>query len=100
MALASAVVSTLLPVQVPAQLPDAPVPAVTAQHAIAAAPPLDFSAAPHPDATSDAPAEPATQDKPQADPPLTMFPHSESGRYWISGQANSIFQMHGHFHSP
>ena len=26
--------------------------------------------------------------------------HSESSRYWISGQANSIFQMHGHFHSP
>ena len=21
-------------------------------------------------------------------------------RYWISGQANSIFQMHGHFRSP
>ena len=29
-----------------------------------------------------------------------MAPHSESGRYWVSGQANSIFQMHGHFHSP
>jgi len=34
------------------------------------------------------------------DPVLTMAPHSESGRYWVSGQANSIFQMHGHFHSP
>jgi high affinity Mn2+ porin len=33
-------------------------------------------------------------------PVLTMAPHSESGRYWVSGQANSIFQMHGHFHSP
>jgi len=32
--------------------------------------------------------------------PVTLFPHSETGRYWISGQANSIFQMHGHFHSP
>lgn len=31
---------------------------------------------------------------------LTMAPHSESGRYWVSGQANSIFQMHGRFHSP
>jgi hypothetical protein len=29
-----------------------------------------------------------------------MFPHTEVGHYWISGQANSIFQMHGHFHSP
>ena len=31
---------------------------------------------------------------------LTMAPHSESGRYWVSGQANGIFQMHGRFHSP
>jgi hypothetical protein len=34
------------------------------------------------------------------DPILTMAPHSESDRYWVSGQANGIFQMHGHFHSP
>jgi high affinity Mn2+ porin len=33
-------------------------------------------------------------------PVLTMAPHSETARYWISGQANSIFQMHGRFHSP
>ncbi|HUB50687.1 MAG TPA: carbohydrate porin [Terracidiphilus sp.] len=33
-------------------------------------------------------------------PVLSMAPHSESGRYWISGQANSIFQIHGHFNSP
>jgi hypothetical protein len=33
-------------------------------------------------------------------PVLTMAPHPENSRYWISGQANSIFQMHGHFHSP
>ena len=31
---------------------------------------------------------------------VTMAPHSESGRYWVSGQANGILQMHGHFHSP
>ncbi len=35
-----------------------------------------------------------------ASTPLTSFPHSENGRYWVSGQANSIFQMHGHFRSP
>ena len=29
-----------------------------------------------------------------------MAPHPESARYWVSGQANSIFQMHGHFRSP
>ena len=32
--------------------------------------------------------------------PATFFPHSDTARYWISGQANSIFQMHGNFHSP
>src|ERR1035438_4213426 len=32
--------------------------------------------------------------------PLTMAPHPDGQRWWISGQANSIFQMHGHFHSP
>ena len=29
--------------------------------------------------------------------PVTMFPHSESGRYWISGQANIILQWHSKF---
>lgn len=29
-----------------------------------------------------------------------MAPHSENARYWLSGQANGIFQMHGHFRSP
>jgi hypothetical protein len=38
------------------------------------------------------PAEPA-------DPPLTMFPHPEGRRYWISGQANIIFQGRLPFHS-
>jgi len=34
------------------------------------------------------------------DPPLTMFPHSETSRFYIAGQANIIFQSHGPFHSP
>jgi high affinity Mn2+ porin len=29
--------------------------------------------------------------------PLTLFPHSESSRYWISGQANIVLQWHGSF---
>jgi hypothetical protein len=31
---------------------------------------------------------------------LTLFPHSDTARYFISGQANIIFQAHGPFHSP
>jgi high affinity Mn2+ porin len=39
---------------------------------------------------------------PNADPePLpTMFPHPETDRWWISGQANFISQWHPVFHSP
>jgi high affinity Mn2+ porin len=30
----------------------------------------------------------------------TMFPHSETSRYFLAGQANIILQAHGPFHSP
>jgi hypothetical protein len=42
--------------------------------------------------TADAPADP--------EPQSTMFPHPESDRIWISGQANFISQWHPAFHSP
>jgi hypothetical protein len=32
--------------------------------------------------------------------PVTIFPHSESSRFWISGQANFISQWHPSFRSP
>lgn len=31
------------------------------------------------------------------DDPLTVFPHSQTSRYWISGQANIVFQWHPRF---
>jgi high affinity Mn2+ porin len=31
---------------------------------------------------------------------LTMFPHSETSRYWISGQANVVLQWHARFPAP
>ena len=31
------------------------------------------------------------------DPAVTMFPHSQTARYWISGQSNIIFQGHPSF---
>src|SRR5262249_27730724 len=33
------------------------------------------------------------------DPPPTMFPHPESDRVWLSGQANFILQTHPPFHA-
>jgi len=48
------------------------------------------------------PTAPATQDEPasQADPVSAMFPHLSDTRYWLSGQANFIFQTHPPFHAP
>ena len=43
----------------------------------------------------------ANAPQPIADTPvLTMFPHAEDARYWVSGQANIIFQGRLPFHSP
>ncbi len=45
-------------------------------------------------------APPVQQEQPPPSPVLTMFPHSATARYWISGQENIIFQAHPAFHSP
>jgi high affinity Mn2+ porin len=37
---------------------------------------------------------------PMADEALTMFPHSDTSRFLVTGQANIIFQAHAPFHSP
>jgi hypothetical protein len=51
-----------------------------------------------------APGQPATAGAPADDSsskdPSTIFPHSESSRFWISGQVNIITQWHPAFHSP
>jgi high affinity Mn2+ porin len=72
-------------------IPDAPVP-------VSAFGPVGFTLA---DKTPNSPSEAdvAPVAPPEAEM-LTMFPHSDSASYWVSGQANSIFQMHGHFRSP
>lgn len=44
---------------------------------------------------ADPPSEPATEQL----PPVTMAPHAENAMYWISGQANIIFQGRIPFHS-
>jgi hypothetical protein len=30
---------------------------------------------------------------------VTMFPHSQTARWWVSGQSNTIFQAHPEFHA-
>lgn len=59
------------------------------------------TAAPAQQQTGTPPATPAppaaNTDQSGADAPPTLFPHSETGRYWISGQANIVLQWHGAF---
>jgi high affinity Mn2+ porin len=61
--------------------------------------PFEWSASAIDRATEDS-AGGAGPTAPPAVETLTMFPHSDTAPYWVSGQANSILQMHGHFHSP
>ncbi len=38
--------------------------------------------------------------EPASGPQLTFFVHQDETRWWISGQENTIYQMHPNFHSP
>ena len=64
-----------------------------------AAPPAGSATAPHPDA----PAAGSLADPPPEAPEENteaMFPHFKNTRFWLSGQANFIFQTHPPFHAP
>jgi high affinity Mn2+ porin len=47
----------------------------------------------------DTPVVPEVSDPPPDEAPETMFPHFKSSRFWLSGQANFIFQTHPPFHA-
>jgi hypothetical protein len=49
--------------------------------------------------TADAPASPAA-DPPAPDSTESIFPHLTNTRFWLSGQANFIFQAHPEFQAP
>ena len=71
-------------------LPNAPTPPISAESLAAGAPQKPVSAQ-----------QPSAQQPAlQSDPQLTMFRHSQTAPYWISGQANVIFQGKPGFHSP
>ena len=65
-----------------------------ATHTFAQSPQRSSLTLPPAQAPTTLPAAP-TPDEPEA--PATIFPHSESSRFWISGQGNFIFQAHGTF---
>src|SRR5579884_3437505 len=67
------------------QLPSAPAPQFKA----------DLQRSP----SSAAGVSPEEREAPDA-PDVTIFPHSQTAPWWISGQTNIIFQAHPSFHSP
>jgi high affinity Mn2+ porin len=73
-----------------------------AQSAALPSAPEPRSAAPRDPGQSDQP-DPQALAQPAFEPPdpqLTMFPHPESAQWWLSGQANVVFQGRLPFHSP
>ena len=91
--------------QTPGRLPDASAPNLPSLNQLAVQTPAPLPYLPPAvgfDAKLDnpSPSDTGVGGQPQNPPTLSMAPHSENARYWISGQANSIVQMHGHFHSP
>ena len=67
-----------------------------AQQQEPAAPPLPSRSTPRADASvvTDPPDPPTDQS------PESMLPHVKNTRFWLSGQANFIFQTHPDFHAP
>ena len=59
----------------------------------AATPPVPASSQNQPEGTETNSQDPGSGD------PETLFPHTDSGRYWISGQANVILQWHPTFYA-
>jgi hypothetical protein len=47
--------------------------------------------------TPESSAEQSTGDDSNPSDPVTLFPHADTSRYWISGQANIVFQWHPSF---
>jgi high affinity Mn2+ porin len=78
-----------------AQLPSAPQPNSVAEIANRAGLPHRDLETANPSAPPD---EASAMNQPK--PIVTMFPHPDGRRYWISGQANIIFQGRLPFHSP
>jgi high affinity Mn2+ porin len=88
-------VSMSLCAQIPSQptpeLPVAPKPLLIAN--------ADFLQQKDPQPSGDSGPSARNGEAPAEAPSLTMFPHPEDARYWLSGQANIIFQGRLPFHS-
>ena len=85
----------------PGQLPSAPQPQFLAGLEFAhSAPALLQPDSPHDNIVSDPDGMSAEGRESVKAPIVAMAPHPENSRYWLSGQANIIFQSNLPFHSP
>jgi len=76
-------------------LPDAPQLQLAAAQTPAAKPPATANQAPASPASNNEPGSGSVAAIP--DDNLTVFPHSQTARWWISGQVNAIMQYHPEF---
>src|SRR5579862_9260248 len=76
-------------------LPDSPVP----QSAASTAPNANSSANSSQNSATPVSQNPLDQNDSAEPDQVTLLPHSETGGYWISAQANVIFQWHPSFHA-
>src|SRR5579864_4436566 len=72
-----------------------------ASHTFAQQPEVPISPRPSHRAPQMAPSiVPDPPDPPAGQGPESMFPHFKDTRFWLSGQANFVFQTHPEFHAP
>jgi len=103
--LASALVCAQTPDAIPTAPPPATQPKFPQQLALANANQPDTAQAPgdsagKPVSTGSDDQKPPQDQKPMAGPVVTMAPHPDDSRWWLSGQANIILQGDLPFHSP
>jgi hypothetical protein len=105
LALALALAAIVATAQAPHSLPDAPEPQLRPLQQLAQSGPAQSMLPPTQDgyglnASGMSPVDPQNESAPQDAPIVAMARHSENSRYWLSGQANIIFQGDLPFHSP
>jgi hypothetical protein len=105
LALALALAAIVATAQAPHSLPDAPEPQLLPLQQLAQSGPAQSMLPPTQDgyglnASGMSPVDPQNESAPQDAPIVAMARHSENSRYWLSGQANIIFQGDLPFHSP
>jgi len=99
-ALATLALALMASAQAPKGLPSAPEPQAIPAQQLAQTGPLPLLLAAKPDSAGSAAGDAASEGRgPIEAPTVTMAPHSDDHRWWLSGQVNVIYQGRLPFHS-